>query len=566
MTKQYFLILILLVSFPLCIIGQASYYYYNGKQTPLTINENKICMSIPKDKGILGLELLKDINHLDSIIDAEFYIYIIQQSDLKWLTASTLWKKAAHSILLSPCYRTKEGKEVFLTPYLSVRLKREQDIHLLSSYAEKYGLRIVCNSPLMPLWYVLSITSETGKNALDIANTLWESDDFKASSPDLSYGNMAFCSNDPVFGEQWGLYNSTGSGIDISVCNAWNYSTGKNVKIAIVDSGVDIYTNDLGGNISNLSYDTESDSSPSHVYGDHGTQCASIAAAKKDNHIDIAGIAPDATIIPISTIINRNTTYFSYKMAKGINWAYQHGADIISCSWGFTPEDSAIDEAILNAFRYGRNGRGCIVVFATGNDSINSISYPANCNDTILAVGSINQEGRRAKSNYGAELDLVAPGDSICTIGQYNRLYKNNGTSWACPHVAGVAALVLQRNPELTVTQVNSIICRNAKKLSGVVFDEARPDGLWNNEYGYGLVDAYHSVINTPHVVYIQNDTITGTEIVSADSIYVGKDVSETKEQGDVVLGQGNITLKANKVIIRNSTKVPLGTKLKIGN
>ena len=523
-------------------------------------------MSIPKDKGIPGLELLKDINHLDSIIDAEFYIYIIQQSDLKWLTASTLWKKAAHSILLSPCYRTKEGKEVFLTPYLSVRLKREQDIHLLSSYAEKYGLRIVCNSPLMPLWYVLSITSETGKNALDIANTLWESDDFKDSAPDLSYGNMAFCSNDPVFGEQWGLYNSTSSGIDISVCNAWNYSTGKNVKIAIVDSGVDIYTNDLGGNISNLSYDTESDSSPSHVYCDHGTQCASIAAAKKDNHIDIAGVAPDATIIPISTIINRNTTCFSYKMAKGINWAYQHGADIISCSWGFTPEDSAIDEAIQNAFRYGRNGRGCIVVFATGNDSINSISYPANCNDTILAVGSINQEGRRAKSNYGAELDLVAPGDSICTIGQYNRLYKNNGTSWACPHVAGVAALVLQRNPELTVTQVNSIICRNAKKLSGVVFDEARPDGLWNNEYGYGLVDAYHSVINTPHVVYIQNDTITGTEIVSADSIYVGKDVSETKEQGDVVLGQGNITLKANKVIIRNSTKVPLGTKLKIGN
>ena len=85
----------------------------------------------------------------------------------------------------------------------------------------------------------------------------------------------------------------------------------------------------------------------------------------------------------------------------------------------------------------------------------------------------------------------------------------------------GVTALVLQRNPELTVTQVNSIICRNTKKLSHVTFNEIKSDGSWNNEYGYGLVDAYNSVINTPHVVYVQNDTITGTEVISADSIYV---------------------------------------------
>ena len=130
----------------------------------------------------------------------------------------------------------------------------------------------------------------------------------------------------------------------------------------------------------------------------------------------------------------------------------------------------------------------------------------------------------------------------------------------------GVTALVLQRNPELTVTQVNSIICRNTKKLSHVTFNEIKSDGSWNNEYGYGLVDAYNSVINTPHVVYVQNDTITGTEVISADSIYVGKAVTNTKEYGEVILGQGDITLKAKSITIKNSTTVPLGTKLRINN
>lgn len=73
-------------------------------------------------------------------------------------------------------------------------------------------------------------------------------------------------------------------------------------------------------------------------------------------------------------------------------------------------------------------------------------------------------------------------------------------------------------------------------------------------------------ISNTPHVVYIQNDTIIGTRIVSADSIYVGRDVTDTKEYGDVVLGQGDITLKAGYVEIKNSTTVPLGTALTIEN
>lgn len=566
MSKKVILILLLLISCSIGTIAQTSYYYYKGMHIPLILNESKVCVSILKNKKEISTELLKSIKILDKKNAADYELFTIQQSDLQKISALSLWEGEAKSILLSPCFRTIDSTEVFLTPYFNVRLKREQDINLLSSYAERYGLRIVKQNSFMPLWYGLSISSKTGKNALEIANELWESGLFAASSPNFC-SNGLICSNDPMFDQQWGLHNII-TGVDISVSSAWNYSTGKNVKIAILDTGVDLNHIDLAANISNLSYDTESASSPSVVYHFHGTHCAGIAAAVKDNGIQIAGVAPEATIVSISNSFE-DSMNDPVELADGINWAYEHGVDIISNSWHASGPNEAIDEAINNAFKYGRQGKGCVIVFASGNRVLGGgdIFYPANSNDTILAVGAINRFGWKAYfSNYGEELDLVAPGVSILSTIPNDSTKYEEGTSMACPHVAGVAALILERNSELTVNQVNSIICRNAKKLPDVTFNYTKPDGSWNNKYGYGLVDAYSSVINTPGDAYIQNDTITGIRIISADSLYVGRNVTDTKEYGDVILGQGDITMKAKYVKIKNSTTVPLGTKLKIEN
>lgn len=557
--KINILIILLLISCPIGIIAQTSYYYYKGKQIPLTLNDSKVCVSIPKDKGDVRKELLKDIQVLDTIRDDIFDISIIQQSEYNKLSTSK-------SVLFSPSYKTKDGEEVFLTPYINIRLKREQDVGLLTSFAERYGLRIVKQDRFMPLWYILSVSSNTGKNALDVANELWESGYFAASVPDLCSDDLT-CSDDPMFNQQWGLHNSDYPGIDISVSSAWAYATGKNIKIAVLDTGVDLNHIDLASNICDFSYDTDTGSSPSVVYRDHGTHCAGIAAAVKDNGIQIAGVAPEAKIVSISSSLKSSTTNIHLKLADGIIWAYQHGVDIVSNSWHCPTRHVAIDEAIYNAFKYGRHGKGCVIVFASGNQQQSSVNYPANCNDTILAVGAIDNTGARAYfSNYGDKLDLVAPGVNILSTLPNDMTGYKDGTSMACPHVAGVAALILERNSELTVTQVNSIINSNAKKISGVNFNITKTDGTWNEEYGYGLVDAYNSVINTPGIAYIQNDTITGTRIVSADSIYVGKDVTDTKEHGNVILGQGDIIMKAGYVKIKNSTIVPLGTKLKIRN
>ena len=104
------------------------------------------------------------------------------------------------------------------------------------------------------------------------------------------------------------------------------------------------------------------------------------------------------------------------------------------------------------------------------------------------------------------------------------------------------------------------------KKISNVDFNVIQPDGLWNFEYGYGLVDAYNSVVNTPSVVFIQNDTITGTQTIISDTIYIGRDVTDRREYGDVILGPGNISITTKKAVIKNSTTVPLGTSLEIVN
>lgn len=545
-------------------MAQTDYYYYNGKRITLTPNSNKVCVSIPKYKKRTKERVLAKVKVMDTIMDDAFDIFVILRPDFEKLVTNDFWKEEEKNVIVTSSYRTAEDAEVFTSPYLNLRLKHEEDVSLLFSYVEEYGLRIVRRDSLMLLWYILGITQKSEKSTLEIANQLFESGKFSESVPDLCSMDLT-CSNDPLFNLQWGLRNNVYPGMDISACSAWDIATGKNVKIAIIDTGVDMNHSDLSSNICSLSFDTQTLTSPSIVYRDHGTHCAGIAAAIKDNNILIAGVAPDASIISVSNPLSGSTNTL-LKLADGIIWAYQNGADIISNSWHCPTHHAALDEAIQEAFTYGRFGKGCIITFAVGNLGSQKINYPANCNEKILAVGAIDSTGMRAYfSNYGDKLDIVAPGDTILSTIPNNAVAVKSGTSMACPHVAGVAALILERNSELTVEQVNSIINGNAKKLSGVSFNVTKPYGQWNKQYGYGLVDAYNSVINTPNSVYVQNDTITGSRIISADSIYVGNNVTNTKEYGNVILGQGDVSLRAKYIEIKNSTSIPLGTTLSIG-
>ena len=184
-------------------------------------------------------------------------------------------------------------------------------------------------------------------------------------------------------------------------------------------------------------------------------------------------------------------------MARGINWAWKKGADIISCSW-HCAEQPQIVEAIDSAMTRGRNGKGCIIVKSAGNGGYNSITFPGS--GGVMAIANLRKFGDRrdsgeTASNYGQEMFLSAPGTEILSTIPGNLIDIFTGTSMAAPHVAGVAALMLERNPSLTVWQVREILARTAKKLDSMGLDINNTYGLWNEYFGYGLVDAYEAVL-----------------------------------------------------------------------
>ena len=196
---------------------------------------------------------------------------------------------------------------------------------------------------------------------------------------------------------------------------------------------------------------------------------------------------------------------FSAQLASGITWAWEmENADIINCFWFSNAgwlDSELLEEAIMNAIENGRDGKGSLVVFAAGNFGNNgpSMIYPGNFDNRILTVGGVTQTGSRwFKSGYGDKLDVVAPGVGIWTTSPEQNIIEEEGTSFAAPHVSGIAALILSVNPCLSGQQVRDIIEQTSQKIRTDVYtyltNPSRPNGSWNNQMGYGLADARAAV------------------------------------------------------------------------
>ncbi len=498
--KAYFFISMLVAG---CISSAAAspYYYCQGEKIPLTEVSDRMSVAVASSTP---MSLSSGYSVVREIKDISFRILVCEDDSHNVSRSGAISFKAklkgvSTAAMVSPCYKSENGDNIAITPYLNVKLKKAADYTLLEKAARENNLTIVSQDQFMPLWYILSVTTATNGTSLDIANKLYESGQFAEAIADFSSENDALCSYDPFVTQQWGLYNPDYDDIDISICGAWSYATGRGIKIGILDQGVDVNHIDLAQNIYPLSFDTESGTSPAKLYDSHGTHCAGIAAAVRNNGIQVAGVAPDAKIVSISNSL-RSSTNSRLKRADGFVWAYKNGVDVISNSWGSTTQHAAINEAIADAFKYGREGKGCIIVFAAGNDGNRfPVAYPANCNDKIIAVGALDRDGTIAYfSQTGDKLDVVAPGIDVLSTIPNNDTISWPGTSMACPHVAGLAALILERNPRLTVTQVNDIIEKNTKKVGPMVYNETRKNGTWNSHYGYGLIDAEKTLINTP--------------------------------------------------------------------
>lgn len=421
------------------------YYYYQNEKQYLELNTDFVFVSVIGNENSQNNELFKVGTGIlkKEGLSAKMKQKLNSSDDFYWAEIKfgenitntiynekeTALKQNRNVQTVSPYFKSQNSKKIGLTNFFYVKLKTTADVTLLEQYAKQTQCIIVKQDDFMPLWYVLSCTKSSDKNAMEMANQFLESGLFQFAEPDLMIDNILNCVNDTYFPQQWGLRNTGqyggNAGIDIKACDAWNLSTGANINVAVVDQGIQLDHPDLQANIHSLSYDTENGTSPSIVRGDHATACAGIIGAV-GNTAGIRGVAPNCRLMSVSNTLGLATPNIKQKLANGINWSVQNGAHVISNSWGHNDlVSSYIDDAITSAITNGRSGLGCIVVFASGNNN-GEVIYPANSNPNILAVGAMSECGQRKSptscdnestwgSNFGATLDVVAPGVLIPT-------------------------------------------------------------------------------------------------------------------------------------------------------
>lgn len=242
---------------------------------------------------------------------------------------------------------------------------------------------------------------------------------------------------------------------------------GRGVKVAILDSGIDLSHSNLDG-VSIEEIDLLGDGASSRG---HGTAIASIISG---NDSGIMGIAPSASLLSIR-VLDGEGQGDSFTVAKGIVEAANRGAQVINLSLGGTGESIVLK----NAVDYAR-AQGSLVVAAVGNEGVSGVSYPAKF-DHVIGVTSVDANGRPSSfANYGEGVDIAAPGVGVFTAWEDEALVSFSGTSSATAFISGALASEISRNPNLSSEQVVDLLYKYSNESEKPGFDEFTGNGILN--------------------------------------------------------------------------------------
>ncbi len=431
---------------------------------------------------------------------------------------------------------TPEGEPIIYTENLFVQFHEELSKKDCKRLLKAQGLTIKRPLSYAHNAYFLGLPEGSGQQVFDSSLELLDQDEVVLCHPEL----VRQLSKKSAFPQQWHLKSTRIDGKlvnqHVHVEEAWPLSKGDGATIAIIDDGVDMTHVEFtgAGKIVAPRDVSNGNDNPTPRSGDsHGTACAGVAAAAGGT--GASGVAPHARIMPVRFV----SSLGSQAEADAFVWAADHGADVISCSWGPTDGDWWDDSdpqhnssvalpdssrlAIDYAIRQGRNGKGCTITWAAGNgnESVENDGYASY--EKVIAVAACNDRGTRSvysdtgdgiwcsfPSNNFARLGLPAPltpgiwttdvsgssgynpGDADQGDAAGNFTNSFGGTSSACPGAAGVAALVIARNPDLGWQQVKDILknCCDQIDTQNGSYDQNGHSPL----YGYGRLNAKRAV------------------------------------------------------------------------
>lgn len=468
---------------------------------------------------------------------------------------------------VSHVYQIKNnpGTLIYLSNQITVQFGQELDSAAIDAIATETQIIKVKPIPNIPNTFVFTLSSQSRENPVKITNRLIKLPEVLTAEPNIVIDTQSYyCPRAPLYPKQWYLYNNGGNdladGSHIAAESAWDITRGvRSIVIAIADHSVDLKHPDfqgLGKIVAPLNL-TAPDflSIPPNSEDHHGTSCAGVAIAE-ENGMGVVGVAPGCALMPIQT-----TGFLDDESIEQIfNWAIEQGASVISCSWGpsaiYFPLSLRQSAAITRAATAGRNGKGCVIVFAAGNanrpinDIVNEQGWPKDGisgptkwlggftthPDVITVSASTSQNKKAAYSNWGNGISVCAPsnnappgiwlqqtgyvmtapelqtpinGEGVFTTDRLGAAGYNpsdftsdfGGTSSATPIVAGVAGLILSVNPDLTAAEVKQILQQSADKIIDNNIDPQLGFQMGNYNangysqwFGYGKVNAFKAL------------------------------------------------------------------------
>jgi type VII secretion-associated serine protease mycosin len=298
--------------------------------------------------------------------------------------------------------------------------------------------------------------------------------DSRVADAELNYVRRALTiPSDPEYSRQRHYFER------LRLPEAWDVANAvADVRVAVVDTGVDAGQPDLAGRVLQ-GHDFVNDDSDAYDDQWHGTWVAAIIAANTNDGVGIAGVSPSARILPVK-VLDSYGNGTDANIAAGITWAADHGADVINLSLAASQESAVIRQAVEYALDHD-----VVVVAAAGNGGSETPQYPAAYSG-VVAVAATDAHGELASfSNHGPWIDIAAPGVNITSARSRSSYEVMSGTSYAAPFVSGVATLVHALHPSATASQIVSQLLESAQ--------DAGPIGV-DHDFGHGILDAFAAV------------------------------------------------------------------------